>query len=210
MSNKVAVAMSGGIDSSVSALLLKEQGFDCIGIFMRYLSTLLLLITYLFFAFVTLFISTNDRNWNSSDEQGEETCPIERDRIDMLEVCKKLQIPAHDVEFSREYWNDVFEPFVDAYKSGNETPNPDIMCNRHIKFKRFREYVKSKFDIDTIATGHYARLITHPSSTNDNMMSDEIVGTPGDDDDNSNDFPKLARGIDSFKDQSYFLCLTQV
>ena len=128
------------------------------------------------------------RNWNSSDEHGVETCPIERDRLDMIEVCKRLNIPYYDVEFIKEYWNEVFEPFIETYKTGTMTPNPDTQCNKHIKFKYFKQYIQQRFQIDTIATGHYARIEEY--------------------DDNNR--PILRRAIDSTKDQSYFLSLTSV
>ena len=186
----VAVAMSGGIDSSVAAMILKDQGYDCIGVFMR--------------------------NWDSSDEVGEITCSINRDREHMREVCQRLDIPAYDVshnhfreatflflersfgvfflwswkkkppskdvtfvnispkplhstfflqisahqvifyyvlwiypqvDFVKDYWNDVFVPFLDTYRSGSETPNPDVMCNRYIKFQKFKKHVHEQLGI---------------------------------------------------------------
>lgn len=158
---KVAIAMSGGIDSAATAMILQSRGFDCIGVFMR--------------------------NWDSQDEAGNETCPINEDLKDMQEVCRRLDIPSFEVEFVRDYWIDVFEPFIAAYQSGVLTPNPDIMCNRFIKFNKFRDYVFKKFDVDYFATGHYVRLI-----------------------DSNSEIPELKCGIDDNKDQSYFLCMTPV
>jgi len=113
----------------------------------------------------------------------------------MREVCRRLDIPAHDVDFVKEYWNEVFLPFIDAYQSGRETPNPDVFCNRHIKFKYFVDYVRRQFGTDVlIATGHYAQLL-HPDSLEKSCRSE---------------VPQLLRATDPTKDQSYFLCMTPV
>ncbi|MDD3453419.1 MAG: tRNA 2-thiouridine(34) synthase MnmA [Bacilli bacterium] len=154
---KVVIGMSGGVDSSVAAILLKKQGYEVIGLFMR--------------------------NWDSTinnDILGNPTidndiCPQENDYNDALEVCQKLDIPLHRVDFVKEYWDYVFTYFLDELKKGR-TPNPDIMCNKYIKFDMFVKEAK-KFGADYIATGHYARI-------RDN---------------------KLLRGIDDNKDQTYFL-----
>lgn len=154
---KVVVGMSGGVDSSVAAILLKNQGYDVIGLFMR--------------------------NWDASvnnDILGNPTlnnniCPQEQDYNDALEVCKKIDIPLHRVDFVKEYWDYVFTYFLDELKHGR-TPNPDIMCNKYIKFDMFVKEAK-KLGADYIATGHYARI------------SDG----------------RLLRGIDNNKDQTYFL-----
>ena len=154
---KVVVGISGGVDSSVSAALLKEQGYEVIGLFMR--------------------------NWDATlnnDILGNPTlnnniCPQEEDYNDAIEVCKKLDIPLHRVDFIKEYWDYVFTYFLDELKKGR-TPNPDIMCNKYIKFDMFVKEAK-KLGADYIATGHYAR-------TKDG---------------------KLLRGIDNNKDQTYFL-----
>ncbi len=149
--------MSGGVDSSVAAILLKQQGYDVIGLFMR--------------------------NWDSSinnDILGNPTlqndiCPQEQDYNDALAVCKKLNIPLHRVDFVKEYWDYVFTYFLEELKKGR-TPNPDIMCNKYIKFDMFvKEAIK--LGADYIATGHYARIKDG----------------------------KLLRGIDDNKDQTYFL-----
>ena len=108
---RIALAMSGGIDSTVAAITLKDQGYDVVGVYMR--------------------------NWDSSDEAGTETCQIEKDREDMLSVCDHIGIKSHIVDFSKDYWNDVFVPFIEAYETGLITPNPDVYCNRHIKYDRF-------------------------------------------------------------------------
>ena len=190
ISTKVAVMMSGGIDSSVSAYLLKNQGFDIIGVFMR--------------------------NWNTADEHGTETCSMEADFQDMKQVCDRLEIPSYDVEFSKEYWNDVFDPFLKSYQTGYETPNPDAMCNKYIKFKAFRHYVKKHFDIDMVATGHYAQLknVTIDRSAYLCYASDTHL-RPVDNQANTNadtliTLPLLMRGEDPVKDQSYFLSTTTV
>jgi hypothetical protein len=82
----------------------------------------------------------------------------------MLKVCQQLNIPAHEVDFSREYWIDIFEPFIATYESGEATPNPDVMCNRYVKFGAFRKYCKERLGVVKIATGHYARLFSTPAS----------------------------------------------
>ena len=153
----VVIGMSGGVDSSVAAILLKEQGYNVIALFMR--------------------------NWDASinnDILGNPTindniCPQEKDYNDAIKVCEKLNIPLHRVDFIKEYWDYVFTYFLEELKKGR-TPNPDIMCNKYIKFDMFiKEAVK--FGADYIATGHYARL----------------------------EEGKLLRGIDDNKDQTYFL-----
>lgn len=154
---KVVIGMSGGVDSSVAAILLKKQGYEVIGLFMR--------------------------NWDASlnnDILGNPTlneniCPQEQDYNDALEVCKKIDIPLYRVDFVKEYWDYVFTYFLDELKLGR-TPNPDIMCNKYIKFDMFAKKAK-ELGADYIATGHYAR-------TKDGL---------------------LLRGIDDNKDQSYFL-----
>jgi len=154
---KVVIGMSGGVDSSVAAIILKDQGYDVIGLFMR--------------------------NWDSSinnDIKGNPTlndniCTQEQDYNDALKVCEKLNIPLHRVDFIKEYWDYVFTYFLDELKKGR-TPNPDIMCNKYIKFDMFVKEAK-KLGADYIATGHYARIKDG----------------------------KLLRGLDNNKDQTYFL-----
>ncbi len=119
--------MSGGVDSSVSALLLKEQGYNVKGLFMQ--------------------------NWqNEADEE----CTSEIDFKDASAVCDLLDIPLHRANFADEYWDKVFKEFLSEHKKGR-TPNPDILCNREIKFKSFLDYAL-KIGADLIATGHYANL----------------------------------------------------
>ncbi len=160
MKKRVVIGMSGGVDSSVAALILKQKGFDVIGLFMR--------------------------NWDSSlnrDVLGNPTlnadiCPQEQDYQDALAVCEHLDIPLHRVDFIDEYWRDVFTYFIEEYKKGR-TPNPDIMCNKYIKFSAFKKYAE-QFKPDYIAMGHYARV-------------------------EHGEIPKLLRGVDENKDQTYFL-----
>ena len=154
---KVIVGISGGVDSIVSAYLLKKEGYEVEGLFMR--------------------------NWDSSlnnDINGNPTlnnniCTQEQDYNDALDVCNKLNIKLHRIDFVKEYWDYVFKYFLDELKKGR-TPNPDIMCNKYIKFDMFKKEAE-KLGADYIATGHYARMIDG----------------------------KLYKGIDSNKDQTYFL-----
>ncbi len=154
---KVVLGMSGGVDSSVAAILLKKQGYEVIGLFMR--------------------------NWDSSinsDYLGnpnlnDDICPQEKDYNDALEVCKKLDIKLYRCDFIKEYWDYVFTYFLDELKKGR-TPNPDIMCNKYIKFDMFMDEA-FKLGCDFIATGHYAKTVDG----------------------------KLLRATDDNKDQTYFL-----
>ncbi len=125
---KVVVGMSGGVDSSVSALLLKQQGYEVIGMFMK--------------------------NWEEKDENG--VCRSARDYEDVVKVCKQLDIPFYSVNFTEEYRNQVFSHFLAELEAGF-TPNPDILCNREIKFKAFLEKAIS-LGADFLATGHYCRI----------------------------------------------------
>ncbi|MCY8504896.1 tRNA 2-thiouridine(34) synthase MnmA [Bacillus atrophaeus] len=125
---RVVVGMSGGVDSSVSALLLKEQGYDVIGIFMK--------------------------NWDDTDENG--VCTATEDYNDVIRVCNQIGIPYYSVNFQKKYWDKIFTYFLDEYKSGR-TPNADVMCNKEIKFKAFLEHALS-LGADYLATGHYARI----------------------------------------------------
>ncbi len=152
----VIVGMSGGVDSSVAALVLKEQGFDVSGIFMQ--------------------------NWEDDDEH----CTIRQDYRDASAVCDRLGIELSTVNFAEEYWQGVFQHFLDEYAAGR-TPNPDILCNREIKFKAFLEHAKSQ-GVESIATGHYARITT--------SRADNSTGA---------DTFQMLRGVDTNKDQTYFL-----
>lgn len=148
---RVVVGMSGGVDSSVTALLLKEQGYDVIGIFMK--------------------------NWDDTDENG--VCTATEDYHDVVQVCNQLGIPYYAVNFEKEYWDKVFTYFLEEYKAGR-TPNPDVMCNKEIKFKAFLNHALT-LGADYVATGHYAQVK------------------------NVDGQYQLIRGKDPNKDQTYFL-----
>ncbi|MGO4887387.1 tRNA 2-thiouridine(34) synthase MnmA [Anaerobacillus sp. MEB173] len=148
---RVVVGMSGGVDSSVAAYLLKQQGYDVIGIFMK--------------------------NWDDTDEFG--VCTATEDYNDVIAVCNQIGIPYYAVNFEKEYWDKVFTYFLEEYKAGR-TPNPDVMCNKEIKFKAFLKHALS-LGADYLATGHYARV---------EFQNGEY---------------KMLRGVDSNKDQTYFL-----
>jgi tRNA-specific 2-thiouridylase len=145
------VAMSGGVDSSVAALCLKQENRDLAGMFMK--------------------------NWEEDDRLG--ACAAAEDAQDAQAVAERIGIPLHRRNFSVEYWDFVFENFLSEYRAGR-TPNPDILCNREIKFKTFIEHARA-LGANRIATGHYARI------------------------DESDGRYRLLRGIDTNKDQSYFL-----
>lgn len=135
---KVVIGMSGGVDSSIAAIKLKEQGYDVIGLFMRNWDSLA------------------DGEYNTIQTTSEGICPQEKDYNDAKAVCDKLGIPLHRKDFIKEYWNYVFTYFLDELKKGR-TPNPDIMCNKYIKFDMFAKTAK-ELGADYIATGHYARI----------------------------------------------------
>jgi tRNA-uridine 2-sulfurtransferase len=148
MQKTVVVGMSGGVDSSVTAFLLKKQGYNTIGFFMK--------------------------NWEE-----EEFCSAAKDYEDVVAVCEKIGIPYYTVNFAKEYRENVFSHFLEDYKQGL-TPNPDILCNREIKFKVFLEKAK-KFGADFLATGHFAKIVIQDGKNT------------------------LVRANDKNKDQSYFL-----
>jgi len=149
----IVVGMSGGVDSSVVALLLKEQGYRVTGVFMK--------------------------NWDEKDDFG--ACTSAEDYEDVVSVCNHIGIPYYTVNFEKEYWDKVFTYFLEEYKKGR-TPNPDVLCNKEIKFKAFLEYAL-KIGADYLATGHYARVEQHAGRY------------------------QLLKGIDKNKDQTYFLCM---
>ena len=148
---RVIVGMSGGVDSSVAALLCQRQGYTVEGLFMK--------------------------NWEEDD--GTEYCTAVEDLADARAVCDRLEIPLHEANFAAEYWDNVFIHFLDEYSRGR-TPNPDVLCNREIKFNVFAQYA-GILGADLVATGHYARL------------RETAAGL------------RLCKGVDENKDQSYFL-----
>lgn len=147
---RVVIGMSGGVDSSVAAYLLKQQGYDCVGVFMK--------------------------NW---DDEQDGQCTAQQDYDDVRAVCDKIGIPYYSVNFEKEYWEKVFKLFLQEYSAGR-TPNPDILCNKEIKFDAFLNFALS-MDAQAIATGHYANI-----EKRDGLMT-------------------LLRATDLNKDQTYFL-----
>lgn len=145
---RVVVGMSGGVDSAVSALLLKRAGYDVIGVFMK--------------------------NWEEKDEDG--VCTSEGDWRDVQQVCEQIDIPYYSVNFAKQYWDRVFTLFLNEYKAGR-TPNPDVLCNREIKFKAFLDFAM-QLGAEKIATGHFVQ---------------------------TNEQGQLLKGVDPNKEQSYFL-----
>lgn len=149
---RIVVGMSGGVDSSVTAAILKSQGYDVVGLFMK--------------------------NWDESLDP--EHCTSAQDYADVIKVCERLDIPYYSVEFIKEYRDRVFAEFLKQYEAGY-TPNPDILCNREIKFDVFLKHAL-ELGADYLATGHYARILKSPNGES-----------------------LLGRGVDASKDQSYFL-----
>ena len=156
---KVVVALSGGVDSSVAAYLLKDQGYDLIGLFMK--------------------------NWHDESVTISDECPWLEDSNDAMLVAEKLNIPFQVVDLSKDYKEKIIDYMFDEYSKGN-TPNPDILCNREIKFDVFMDVALS-LGADYVATGHYSRI----KINNDNKNSVKY---------------ELHSGRDNSKDQSYFLC----
>lgn len=148
MKERIVVGMSGGVDSSVAALLLKEQGYDVIGVFMK--------------------------NWEEQDNNG--VCTAESDWQDVRDVCTQIGIPYYAVNFAKEYKDRVFSYFLSEYQKGR-TPNPDVLCNREIKFRAFLDFAM-KLGAQKMATGHFVQ---------------------------TNAAGELLKGADPQKDQSYFL-----
>ncbi|MDQ7983287.1 MAG: tRNA 2-thiouridine(34) synthase MnmA [Spiroplasma sp.] len=164
---RIVVGISGGVDSAVSAHILKKQGHEVIGLFMRNWDSLL----------------NNELN----NENLANICPQEQDYLDAKKVCQELGIELIRKDFVKEYWDYVFSYFLDEFKA-NRTPNPDIFCNKYIKFSAFADYALNELKADAIAMGHYAQI-------NFNQTTKEY---------------QLLKGIDVNKDQSYFLSqLTQ-
>ena len=159
---KIFVAISGGVDSSVSAFLLKEKGYDITGVFIKV--------------------------WHPDFLE----CDWKKERNDAMKICAQLNIPFLTFDFEKEYKKEVADCMIEEYKKGR-TPNPDVMCNKNIKFGAFLDKAK-EMGADTIATGHYARLETTQINADKKpqMNADDM-------------FYKMYAGVDKEKDQSYFL-----
>uniref|UniRef100_A0A5K3EPU7 tRNA-5-taurinomethyluridine 2-sulfurtransferase n=1 Tax=Mesocestoides corti TaxID=53468 RepID=A0A5K3EPU7_MESCO len=166
---RVACAVSGGVDSAVSAYFLKRRGFDVVGVFMT--------------------------NWDQQDESI--NCSTDVDREDARFICRTLGIKFAEVNFVKDYWNDVFVPTVESYSKG-KTPNPDILCNRYVKFPKLAEITLKSSKLchpsicaDAFATGHYAR-----NSYGNFLEKRSTAISP----------PQLLRSADPVKDQTFWLC----
>ncbi|XP_019364923.1 PREDICTED: mitochondrial tRNA-specific 2-thiouridylase 1 [Gavialis gangeticus] len=171
----VVCALSGGVDSAVAAVLLRRRGYQVTGVFIR--------------------------SWDTVDEQG--VCSADRDCEDAYRVCQKLDIPFHQVSYIKEYWNEVFSYFLKEYELGR-TPNPDIMCNKHIKFNYFLRYALDNLGADAVATGHYARS----SLEEEEVFQQKYISRPQGLFRNRfevRNAVKLLRGADNMKDQTFFL-----
>ena len=155
---RVVVAMSGGVDSSVAAYLLKKDGYDVLGVFMK--------------------------NWHDTNVTISKECPWLEDSYDAMLVAEKLSIPFQVIDLSKDYKKKIVDYMFEEYKNGR-TPNPDILCNREIKFNLFLD-IAIKLGADYIATGHYAQ-VTESKTSNESLFH-------------------LKSGKDKSKDQSYFLC----
>lgn len=159
---KILVGLSGGVDSAVAAYLLKQQGYQVECAFMRNWDSL----------------TNNDILGNPTLDEA--ICTQEQDYNDAVEVARILDLPLHRIDFIQEYWDDVFTTFLKEYKNGR-TPNPDILCNKYIKFDAFFKFA-DEHGFDKVATGHYAKVIHHET------------------------YSEMVKAEDSNKDQSYFLC----
>jgi tRNA-specific 2-thiouridylase len=168
---RVCVGISGGVDSSVAALLLKRQGYEVVGVHM------------------TNWDSAEEAEYNNTGSQRSGTCTQTEDLRMAERVCVQLGIPLKRVNFVPEYWNGVFEPLLTGYRKGL-TPNPDVWCNREVKFKPFLDHCTRRLGADYIATGHYARLRRVGAENVDDALKQT----------------ELLSGVDPVKDQSYFLC----
>lgn len=157
----VVVGLSGGVDSAVSAYLLKKQGYKVIGLFMQNWDS--------------------TANYETNYQSKNDVCDAEIDYQAAKEVAEFLDIPLYRKQFIKEYWDDVFQYFLEEYKH-NRTPNPDVLCNKHIKFEAFQKYALQEFNCDYIAMGHYAKIRHYDN------------------------YSHLMLCKDQNKDQTYFLC----
>ncbi|KAJ7329610.1 hypothetical protein JRQ81_015784 [Phrynocephalus forsythii] len=172
---RVVCAVSGGVDSAVAALLLRQRGYEVHGVFMK--------------------------NWDTVDEQG--VCSSDKDCEDAQRVCQILGIQFHQVSFVKEYWNDVFSYLLNEYELGR-TPNPDILCNKYIKFSCFLHHAVDELGADAIATGHYARTSLEDSEVFQQKYVEKPQGLFRNRFEVRNTI-KLLQAADHRKDQTFFL-----
>ena len=203
--HRVAVALSGGVDSAVAALVMHRKGYDVTTVFMK--------------------------NWDAMDEEDSTAdeicmtsppslalsrhgkCSYSIDLHDARAVAKRINVPLVEVDFVKDYWNYVFTPFINDYQSGKRTPNPDVFCNKFIKFAKFIEYVREKLGVETVAFGHYAKLLCPWDGKDEQNGSDNersistIFSTTAANTDNCyhTKNPHLQCAADPDKDQTYFL-----